>query len=474
MVFSSVIFLCFFLPAVFILYNILPTLKLKNILLTIVSILFYAYGEPIFVFYLLFIVLIHYLAGKAAVKKNFFSKKVLTFLLVTDILTLFIFKYTGFFVENLNLIFKLALPVPSVSIPIGISFFTFQIMSYAIDSYRDKNLIQNNFFDLLLYISFFPQLIAGPIIKYTDINIQLKKREITVEKQAVGLRRFITGLAKKVIISNTLAVAADTLFLNAETVSLSMPEVWLASASFSLQLYYDFSGYSDMAIGLGQFFGFEFPENFNYPFSAASINDFWKRWHISLTSWLREYVYFPLGGNRKSKIRTLFNIFIVFLITGIWHGANYTFILWGIYNAVFMIAERSGILPVNKIKIKALGRLYTVFVSFTGFIIFKAADINTAFSMIKSMFDFKSFTPNTISAASANTDIFFAVIMIIAIIFCFPITGKIKQLIENKTQSVKTKKALNAVSYLFSLVLLIICIIFLVTNSYNPFIYFNF
>lgn len=466
MVFSSVIFLCFFLPVVFLLHRVLPGIRLKNAVLTVASLLFYGYGEPVFVFYLIFLVFLHYLAGKAARKKGHFPKPLFVALLILDIITLFAFKYVGFFVESVNVVLGLTIPVPQIALPIGISFFTFQIMSYAIDAYRDEKLIQDNFFDLLLYISFFPQLIAGPIVRYSDIAAQLRERTAPPEQVADGLRRFIVGLAKKVLISNTMAVTADAFFSQVDA-GLSMPEAWLASLSYGLQIYYDFSGYSDMAIGMGKMFGFHFLENFNYPYAATSVTDFWRRWHISLTTWFREYVYIPLGGNRKGMPRTLLNIFIVFLLTGIWHGANTTFIVWGLYYAVFMIAERLGAIPVKKIKCKPLLWLYTMFIVFTGFIIFRADSLSDAWVVLRALFSFSDLSRTGFAGALSQVDGYFVFILVIAVVCSFPVAKKIRAKLSNRP-------AAAPLSYVASALLLALCMLFLITDSYNPFIYFNF
>ena len=465
MVFSSVIFLCFFLPVVYLLHTCMPNVRTKNTLLTIASLLFYAYGEPIFVFVLLFTVLLHYAAGLLVLKKTGTRKAVLTALILFDVFLLTVFKYIGFFTGTLNSFFGLRLPVPQIGLPIGISFFTFQIMSYAVDFYRDSSVIQRRFSDLLLYVSFCPQLIAGPIIRYNDISAQIASRQVTVSAQVQGLRRFIFGLSKKVILSNTMAAVADSIFALGQD-EITMPLSYLASAVYAMQIFYDFSGYSDMAIGMGKIFGFEFPENFNYPYSALSITDFWRRWHISLTSWFREYVYIPLGGNRKGLPRTVLHIFIIFLLTGLWHGAAFTFVIWGLYHAVFMAAERIGIIPVEKIKFKPIKWLYTVFVAFTGFLIFRAESLSQSWSFIKALFRFDTLVCG-LSEALRFLDPYFILMLLLAVVFSFPV-GKI---ISDKFGK---KRSAQAVSCITALFLLVVSMFLLITDSYNPFIYFNF
>ena len=433
----------------------------------VASLLFYAYGEPVFVLYLIFLVFVHFLVGKIAQKKGKFPLPLFVLLLILDVITLFLFKYIGFFTESVNDFFGLSLPVPEIALPIGISFFTFQIMSYAIDAWRDHRLIQDRFSDLLLYISFFPQLIAGPIVRYSDIAAQLKERSATPREEAQGLRRFIIGLAKKVLISNTMAVVADALFAQAAAENLSMPEAWLASAAYGFQIYYDFSGYSDMAIGMGHMFGFHFLENFNYPYTATSVSDFWRRWHISLSTWFREYVYIPLGGNRKGMGRTVLNLFIVFLLTGLWHGANWTFLVWGLYYAFFMIAERLQIIPTKKIRFQPLKWLYTVFVVFTGFIIFRADNLSQGWGILRSLFCFSTLDSVGFSGALSHLDPYTLFILFAAILFSAPIAKKI-------WEKLRDKKYAEGLSYAGAVGLLAVCMIFLVTDSYNPFIYFNF
>ncbi|MBR1810438.1 MAG: MBOAT family protein [Clostridia bacterium] len=458
MVFSSVVFLCLFLPAVLLLDRVIKPVKGKNLLLTAASLLFYAYGEPVFVFVLIFTVLAHYLGGLYVLRRDRYPRILLAVLLTADILLLFCFKYAGFAVSSFNDLCGLALPVPQIRLPVGISFFTFQIMSYAIDTYRDRQLIHKSFADLLLYISFFPQLIAGPIVRYAEIAPQLRQRSVTGDDRAAGMRRFICGLAKKVLIANTMAAVADTAF------ALEQPDclaAWVAFFTYALQIYYDFSGYSDMAIGIGRMLGFRLPENFNYPYAALSVTDFWRRWHISLTAWFRAYVYIPMGGNRKGRGRTYVNIFIVFLLTGIWHGASYTYILWGLYFAALMIAERSGILPIEKIRFLPLRRFYTIFVVCAGFVLFRAKSVSQALSMLRACVSFG--TIGNGGAILSKLTPFFLFIFIAAVVGCFPVAQKLRQRWNHR-----------GFSYALAATLLVVCVIFLTTDSYNPFIYFNF
>ena len=334
MTFSSAAFLFVFLPIAVILYHCLPGIRAKNLLLCAVSVLFYAFGEPIYILLLLLSVFVNYfLVLRMAAKRE-------TWVLVTDLLFNFlllgVFKYAGLFVQGLNLLPLVDLPVPQIALPIGISFFTFQIVSYAIDVWRGETAAQRRLSDLLLYIALFPQLIAGPIVKYHDIDGQIQNRTVTAEKTASGIRRFLIGLSKKLLLSNVCALLADAAF-NAGTPGTAL--AWLGALAYCLQIYHDFSGYSDMAIGLCAMFGFAIPENFNYPYISGSVKEFWRRWHISLSTWFREYLYIPLGGNRRGRGRMFLNKLIVFFTTGLWHGASLNFILWGLWHGAFLILE---------------------------------------------------------------------------------------------------------------------------------------
>ena len=338
MVFSSMVFLCIFLPVVFLLHLILPGIRAKNWMLLLASLVFYAYGEPVYVLLMIASAFVNYLSALLIEKKPSGKKAVMTINVILNLGVLVLFKYTGFLAGSFNSIFGTAVPVPAIRLPIGISFFTFQAMSYVIDVYRGVTEPQKNFGKVLLYISFFPQLIAGPIVKYHDIAQEIENRTQTVDGVMNGIRRFIAGLSKKVLISNTVGLVADTLFA-ADISGLNAAAAWIGAISYMLQIYFDFSGYSDMAIGLGEMFGFHFKENFNYPYISGSIREFWRRWHMSLSGWFQEYLYIPLGGNRKGKVRTVINKFIVFLCTGIWHGANVTFLFWGLYHGCFLMLE---------------------------------------------------------------------------------------------------------------------------------------
>lgn len=331
MVFSSMVFMCVFLPAVFVLHCILPGIRAKNALLLLASVLFYAYGEPVYIILLFISTLLNYFCACGIDRFQNHRKGILVLAVICNLGILIVFKYTDFILGMVNSVTGLHLPLPQIRMPIGISFFTFQAMSYVIDVYRETTRAQKNYAKVLLYISFFPQLIAGPIVKYHDVAAEIDQRTVTLDGVALGIRRFSAGLCKKVLLANTLGLVADNLF-GASSGSINGAGAWLGAISYMLQIYFDFSGYSDMAIGLGWMFGFHFKENFNYPYISGTIREFWRRWHMSLSGWFLEYLYIPLGGNRKGKFRTVVNKMIVFLCTGIWHGAAINFLFWGVYH----------------------------------------------------------------------------------------------------------------------------------------------
>ena len=335
MIFSSITFLFYFLPITLGLYYLVPN-KLKNIVLLLASLFFYAYGEPTYILIMLLSVLSTYIFGRLIDKFRKYSKLFLILSICFSVGLLIYFKYTNFLISNINLWLKNKVDFINVVLPIGISFYTFQMISYTIDVYRKDVKVQKNIFKLALYVTLFPQLIAGPIVRYTTIEKELEERTHSFEKFAIGVRRFVIGLGKKVLIANVLG-ELNNIFLGSNEKSVVF--YWIYGISAMLQIYFDFSGYSDMAIGLGKMFGFEFLENFNYPYIATSITDFWRRWHISLSSWFKDYVYIPLGGNRKGLKRQIINIFVVWLLTGIWHGANWNFILWGVYFGIILLIE---------------------------------------------------------------------------------------------------------------------------------------
>lgn len=475
MVFSSLVFLCIFLPAVFIIYSVIPSLKFRNGLLIVASLVFYAYGEPIYVLLMIFSSVLNYLCalwvGRNSDKK---SRIALAVTVVINMGILAVFKYSGLFISTFNSITGLSVPVPEIVLPIGISFFTFQALSYVIDVYRGTVEVQKNYFNILLYISFFPQLIAGPIVKYRDINEQITARHQDIEKITRGLRRFICGLAKKVLIANTMGQVADIMFAM-DISALSLPASWLGAIAYIFQIYYDFCGYSDMAIGLGLMFGFEFKENFNYPYGARSIQDFWRRWHISLSTWFKEYLYIPLGGNRKGRARTAINRLIVFFCTGLWHGANWTFVLWGLWHGLFLLIEE--FVPFMKKLPKVLGHLYTMLVVVLGFVVFRADTISYGFAYIGKMFSGLGISSESLSIVQQQLTPWFIVILIAAVIGCAPIkplSNKIRLNLYGVSQISTVWRIVQICLYVLAFAGLFWCILRLSPSGYNPFIYFRF
>lgn len=475
MVFSSLTFLCIFLPAVLLIYSLVPNLKFRNGLLIVASLVFYAYGEPVYVLLMIFSSVLNYVCARfVRYGKHGKNKAALILAVIVNLGILGVFKYTGFLVGTVNDIFSLSIPVPQIALPVGISFFTFQALSYVIDVYRGDAEVQKNYFNVLLYISFFPQLIAGPIVKYRDIDRQIVDRSQSVEKIARGLRRFICGLGKKVLIANTMGQTADIIF-SSDMSDVSLPVAWLGAIAYLFQIYYDFCGYSDMAIGLGLMFGFEFKENFMYPYGAANIQDFWRRWHISLSTWFKEYLYIPLGGNRKGKARTYLNKMIVFFCTGLWHGASWTFVLWGVYHGLFLLFE--GAVPAVKKLPRVIAHLYALLVVTVGFVLFRADTIGQGFTMIGKMFAGFDFTDSSLSLALSQLTPWFLVMLAAAVIGCAPIrplADKLRANLYGGTELTAGWRVVQIVLYVLSFALLFWCMIRLSATSYNPFIYFRF
>lgn len=468
MVFSSMTFLCVFLPIVFLVYCILPSIKIKNVFLIFVSLLFYAYGEPVYVLLLLASTWLNFIFGKLLDRENEnFRKTVLIVSVISNLTFLGIFKYVDMLIETWNWIFHSSMSTWGIGLPIGISFYTFQAMSYVIDVYRRDVESQKKYLNVVLYISFFPQLIAGPIVKYHDIQKQIDTRQTDSMQVANGLRRFIIGLGKKVLISNTMALAADAVF-NAPVGDLNICSAWIGAIAYMLQIYYDFSAYSDMAIGLGHIFGFHFQENFKYPYISSSITEFWRRWHISLSSWFKEYLYIPLGGNRKGMLRTCMNKIIVFFCTGLWHGANWTFVIWGLFHGLFLLLEL--ILPLQKLP-HVLKRIYTLLVVCIGFLIFRADTITQAMQMIVKMFCGWDFASAKMIFAVEQLTPMFIFTLILAIVGSIPLAEKIQKRWSGESLM---GRILQSASYAFTVVLLILCMLSLASGTYNPFIYFRF
>ena len=388
MVFSSITFLFYFLPIVLIIYYLIPN-KYKNIVLLISSFIFYFYGEPKNIYIMILSILATYIFGILIdkYKKTKYSKIFLILSIFINIGLLIYFKYADFIIKNINLWLSNKIDLIHVILPIGISFYTFQLISYIVDVYRGEAKVQKNIIKLATYISLFPQLIAGPIVRYTTIENQLENREYNMKNFSIGVRRFIIGLGKKVMIANVMGNLINIFLVSDEK---SVLFYWLYAIALMIQIYFDFSGYSDMAIGLGKMLGFDFPENFNYPYIATSITDFWRRWHISLSSWFRDYIYIPLGGNRVSKLKWIRNIIIVWMLTGLWHGAEWNFVIWGLYFGVLLIIEKVFLLKwLQKIP-KVISRIYTLFIVMISFIIFNGEGISTILENIGGLFKFVS------------------------------------------------------------------------------------
>ena len=466
MIFSSITFLYYFLPAVLVVYFISPK-QLKNTVLLISSLIFYGWGEPKYVFLMIATVMLGYVFGLLIehFKGKALSKLFLAVSVVLSLAALAYFKYADFFIANFNSVTGLSIPLLRLALPIGISFYTFQILSYTVDVYRGTVTAQRNPVNLGAYIALFPQLIAGPIVRYSDIDRQLAARSHTFDKTAAGFRRLIIGLAKKVLIANTLGELCDTFTQSAD---LSVMYYWLYGASYMLQIYFDFSGYSDMAIGLGKIFGFKFMENFDYPFISRSISEFWRRWHISLGTWFRDYVYIPLGGNRVKRLRMLFNIFIVWFLTGFWHGAEWNFIIWGLYFGILLTIEKFFFTDILK-KHKIFAHIYVIFFVFVSFMIFSAGNLTQAFDYLRGMFGMKDLP--LLSAETVYNLKNYGFVLIIAAIGATPAV----KFIRNRFYArIKNTLLPDVAEIIIFAVLLLIVTGYLADGSFNPFLYFRF
>lgn len=467
MLFSSIPFLFYFLPCVLILYLIAPKC-LKNTVLLLSSLVFYAWGEPRYVIWMLLAITLGYIFGlliERFKEKKRISKLFMILSVASSLAMLGYFKYVDFFIGNFNAITGLSVPLLKIALPIGISFYTFQILSYTVDVYRGDVAAQKNPIDLAAYVALFPQLIAGPIVRYSDVAEQLKSRTHSFEKTALGARRFMIGLGKKILIANILGELCDTFRASDDK---SVLFFWLYAVAYSLHIYFDFSGYSDMAIGLGKIFGFDFLENFNYPYISASITEFWRRWHMSLGSWFRDYVYIPLGGNRVSRLRHLFNIFVVWMLTGFWHGAAWNFIVWGLFFAVLLMVEKLWLLKYLK-KSRVLSHIYVVILIIISFVIFDASSMGQAFSYIGSMFGAGGYP--LVSTEFLYYLRSYGVVLILGIIGATPLPKKLWNRIAatNIGSNIMTFAEPIALS-----ALLLCCSAYLVDGSYNPFLYFRF
>ena len=463
MLFTSISFLYYFLPIVIILYFIVPK-KFKNFILFLSSIFFYFCGEPIYTFLMIGEIFIAYVGARYLEKHR--KKSILVSLLAIHIGALGLFKYSDFTINNINQIFGSKIPLLKLALPIGISFYTFQIISYVVDVYRGKVKAQKSFLKLATYVSLFPQLIAGPIVRYETIEKELDSRTSNFENFAYGVRRFVIGLGKKVLIANMLGELCDVFSTTNEK---SIIFYWIFAISYSLQIYFDFSAYSDMAIGLGRMFGFHFLENFNYPYISKSITEFWRRWHMSLSSWFRDYVYIPLGGNRKGTIILVRNIFIVWALTGIWHGANWTFVIWGLMFGIMLIIEKLFLTKHLEKMPSILQRIYVLFTVMISFIIFNANSIGEAWNNIIGLFG-----ANGESLINASTVYYLKSYLVVLVIVIIGSTPLLKNIIEKLKTKTNANKIINLLEPIAMTSILIIVTAYLVDNSYNPFLYFRF
>ena len=462
MVFTSISFIYYFLPLLLICYFVVPK-KFRNIILLMFSVLFYFYGEPKYILLMLIEVLISYVVGLLIDKYK--SKNILIILIFIHLLLFGIFKYFNFVIINVNNLFHSNLNLLNVVLPIGISFYTFQIISYEIDVYNKKVNVQSNILKYFLYVFLFPQLIAGPIVRYQDVNNEIDNRNVTFEMFANGLRRFIIGLSKKVIIANNLGELCN-IYLNLGDKSVLF--TWIFAISYMLQIYFDFSGYSDIAIGLGKMLGFNFPENFNYPYMAKSITDFWRRWHMTLSSWFRDYVYIPLGGNKKGVLKQIRNILIVWSLTGLWHGASWNFIVWGLYFGILLILEKFILKKYFSNVPKFIKGIYTLFLVMISFVIFQGDNLSNDFNIIKGLFGLNGeLFINNVTLYYLKGYVLFIVLGVISS------TNYVKNLVI-KISNGKGKKIINILEPIYLLILLIIVTMYLIDSSYNPFLYFRF
>lgn len=471
MVFSSAVFLFVFFPIVLILY-FLPVLKSnekdiakKNIILFISSLIFYAWGEPVYIVLMLISIFFNYNLGIDIENHSYSPKKskaLMCFGVVFNLFMLGFFKYSGFLVENINSTFGLEIEYDGLPLPVGISFYTFQILSYVIDVYKGEVKAQKSFVAFGAYISMFPQLIAGPIVQYKDIEKQLFDRTVTVEKFYDGIIYFIRGFGKKILFANTIGAVYSEV-VGGDIASLSVVSSWIAVICYTLQIYFDFSGYSDMAVGLGKMMGFEFVQNFNFPYKATSIKDFWSRWHISLSGWFRDYVYIPLGGNRKGTARTIFNTFVVWSLTGLWHGAAWNFIAWGMFYGVLLILEKFVLQDFLKKLPMALKYAGTIIVVMLGWVLFSSETLSDALTLIGSMIGFGGSFIDAQAKYLISQNIFLIFVMSLSAV------GAFEKL--SAKQETRLKKLLKSLGYL---VIFALCVAYLISESYNPFLYFRF
>lgn len=468
MVFSSLEFLYLYLPLSFLIYFLIPArhLTCRNAALLFLSLIFYGWSEPVYIFIMFFSIAVDYICGYLVAENRESNPKkakiAMIMSVVLNIGVLFTFKYLDFIITNLALIpaFSNLKPL-GITLPVGISFYTFQTMSYTLDIYMGKAQVQKNVLTFGSYVTMFPQLIAGPIVRYGSVDEQLRERTHSFSLASKGVLRFICGLCKKVLLANTAGAVYESLAADVST-SPSMISSWLALAFFAFQIYFDFSGYSDMAIGLGHILGFTFPENFNYPYISRSITDFWRRWHITLSSWFREYVYIPLGGNRKGRGRTLFNLLVVWLITGFWHGASWNFLLWGLYFAVLLIVEKLFLYKILEKLPRFISHIYAIVFIVFGWYIFISCDLSAPMEFLSAMFISPLFSTFAIQELVRN-----AAFLVLLIVAATPLPHKIYL-------KICEKPAFKIIWPILSAILLLLCTAYIVDSSYNPFLYFRF
>lgn len=472
MVFSNLFFIYLFLPLNLILYYAVPNKTWKNVVLLLFSLFFYSWGEPVWVFLLMLTAFLDYTWAKCI---EYFhltgqqrrKKMALIASLVFDLGMLGVFKYSGFVVENINLLTGLSLPVPQIALPIGISFYTFQTISYVLDVYRGQVAAQKRYYKYLMYLSSYHQLVAGPIVRYSDVAAEIENRTVSAQDFSEGITRFCLGLTKKVVVANVAGSLAGN-YLDADLASLSVAGAWFGVLLYTLQIYYDFSAYSDMAIGLGRMFGFHYHQNFNYPYIAKSVTEFWRRWHISLSSFFRDYVYIPLGGKYRHQI---FNICVVWFLTGLWHGASWNFILWGVFYGVLLIVEKLGLLKVMEKIPSVFSHLYLLFLTLIGWTIFYTTDLGKLGGYFGVMFGLSG---NALSdpqfSITFMNNLFW---LIAAVLFCMPITQLVKRWAQTQ-RSEGVRAGISIVNAIMNVMLLFVCTAMLVGDSYNPFLYFRF
>ena len=468
MVFSSIIFMFTFLPLSLLMYYIMPK-GMKNLILLLISLIFYAWGEPIYVLLMVFTIIFDYIMARLINKsrnEKIKFKIIFIFTLFINILILGFFKYYGFLIDNINNIFNLSIKYKQLALPVGISFYTFQTLSYIVDVYLDKVRVQKNIVSFALYVTMFPQLVAGPIVKYSDIDYQLDNRKESFNKFGYGVERFLRGLAKKVLLANNIGIVWTTI-QGMDINNISVLTSWIGIIAYTFQIYFDFSGYSDMAIGLGKMFGFDFIENFNYPYISKSVTEFWRRWHISLGTWFREYIYIPLGGNRTSTLKHIRNLFVVWLFTGLWHGASWNFVVWGLYYGFILLMEK---MVLNKVLIKLpnfIKHIYTMILVIIGWVFFGSTSLSVAIDYIKVMFGISG---NQLIDSAALYYLYTNIKLFIILGIC---ATPIISIIFNKIIDIGEKKGI-VFAVIVNIMIIILSTAYLVNETYNPFLYFRF